>query len=64
VTALEFSQATGLTAVLGDLRAVFGDAQGYEFKLAALYAVLERAQAEGRAVQRVDLRFGDRVAYQ
>ena len=65
VLSLEFSQASGLTAALsGDLRVAFGDAQGYDFKLAALFAVLERAQAEGRTVTRVDLRFGDRVAVQ
>jgi cell division protein FtsQ len=65
VVALEYSQASGLTAVLqGDLRVSFGDAQGYQFKLAALFAVLERAQEQGQAVHRVDLRFGDRVAVQ
>lgn len=65
VLSLEFSQATGLTAVLsGDLRVVFGDVQGYEFKIAALYAVLEQAQAAGKELHRIDLRFGDRVAVQ
>jgi cell division protein FtsQ len=64
VTALEFSQAAGLTAILGDLRVAFGDSQGYEFKLASLFAVLERAQEQGQALRRVDLRFGDRVAIQ
>lgn len=65
VVALEFSQARGLTAVLdGDLRVAFGDAQGYDFKLAALFAVLQRAAEDGRSVKSVDLRFGDRVAVQ
>jgi cell division protein FtsQ len=69
VSALEFSQASGLTAVLGapgteGLRVTFGDAQAYEFKIASLYAVLEQARAEGRTLVRVDLRFGDRVAVQ
>jgi len=65
VLSLEFSQGSGLTVALsGGLSVAFGDAQGYDFKLAALFAVLERAQAEGRSVQRVDLRFGDRVAVQ
>lgn len=65
VVALEFSQASGLTAVLdGDLRVTFGDARGYEFKLAALFAVLQRAEEQGLSVHRVDLRFGDRVAVQ
>ncbi len=65
VIGLEYSQASGLTAVLaGDLRVAFGDAQGYEFKVAALFAVLQRAEEEGRTLRRVDLRFGDRVAIQ
>ncbi len=65
VVGLEFSQAIGLTAVLsGDLRAVFGDAQDYDFKVATLSAVLQQAQAKGEEVHRVDLRFGDRVAVQ
>ena len=63
VVGLEFSQASGLSAVLSDdLRVLFGDGQGYEFKVAALYAVLEQAQAEGKTLRKVDLRFGDRVA--
>lgn len=65
VLSLEFSQATGLTAVLsGDLRVDFGDATGYDFKLAALYAVLQQAQTEGKTLHHVDLRFGERVATQ
>lgn len=69
VVALKFSQESGLTAVLSggdgpDVEVTFGDAQGYEFKVAALYAVLRQADEEGRVVRRVDLRFGDRVAVQ
>ncbi|MBI4570992.1 MAG: FtsQ-type POTRA domain-containing protein [Chloroflexi bacterium] len=65
VTKLEFSQRAGLTVTLGDsLRVVFGDVQGYEYKIAALFAVLQQAQDEGRNPTRVDLRFGDRVAVQ
>jgi len=63
VARLEFSQITGLTAVLADdVRVSFGGLAHYEFKLAALYAVLERAQEKGESVHAVDLRFGDRVA--
>lgn len=68
VVALEFSQESGLTAVLAGgpekprLRVTFGDAQGYAFKIASLYAVLRRADAEDRTLSSVDLRFGDRVA--
>ena len=70
VRSLEFSQAEGLTAFLQstfggpDLRVVFGDGQGYDFKLASLFQVLKLAEEEGRALSRVDLRFGERVAVQ
>lgn len=65
LVALEYSTSDGLTAVLdGDLRAIFGDGQGYEFKIATLSAVLQRAAAQGQTLHRVDLRFGDRVATQ
>lgn len=65
VVGLEFSRASGVTAVLSDdLRVTFGDVQGYEFKVAALFAVLQQAVEQGRTVHRVDLRFGDRVAVQ
>ena len=67
---LEFSQTSGLQVMLAGgpdepaLRAVFGDAQGYDFKVATLYTLLQRADEEGRTLRRVDLRFGDRVAVQ
>lgn len=70
VLSLEYAQASGLTVVLsntngdGGLRVLFGDGQGYEFKVAALFAVLQQASGEGRSLSRVDLRFGDRVAVQ
>ena len=68
VVALEFSQKDGLTAILAGgpdqprLRVTFGDAQGFAFKIASLYAVLRQADAEDRTLVSVDLRFGDRVA--
>jgi cell division protein FtsQ len=63
VARIEYSQDTGLTAVLSDnVRVSFGGLDNYEFKVAALYSVLQRAQAEGMSVHAVDLRFGDRVA--
>jgi cell division protein FtsQ len=63
VARLEYSQVTGLTAVLADdVRVSFGGVDNYEFKVASLYAVLERAQEKGESVRAVDLRFGDRVA--
>ncbi|MEX0786638.1 MAG: FtsQ-type POTRA domain-containing protein [Dehalococcoidia bacterium] len=69
VLSLEFSQATGVTAILdgnaaSGLRVAFGDAQALDFKVAALFAVLQDAEDEGRTLSRVDLRFGDRVAVQ
>lgn len=65
LVSIEYSKADGLTAVLdGDLRAVFGDAQGYDFKVAALSAVLQQAAAQGQTLHRVDLRFGDRITTQ
>jgi len=44
------------------VRVSFGGVDNYVFKLAALYAVLQRAENEGMSVHAVDLRFGDRVA--
>ncbi len=70
VLSMEFTQASGLAVVFsntigdGGLRVLFGDGQAYEFKVAALFAVLEQASYEGRSLSRVDLRFGDRVAVQ
>ncbi len=67
---LEYSQAAGLTAIFAgdaespELRAVFGGSESLDFKVAALFAVLERARADGRVVRQVDLRFADRVAVQ
>ncbi|MCH8155626.1 MAG: hypothetical protein IH786_10260 [Proteobacteria bacterium] len=46
------------------MRVVFGDAQGYEFKIASLFAVLQQADQDERVLSRVDLRFGERVAVQ
>ena len=65
VTAFEFSQAAGLTAVFDNgLRVIFGDAQGYGFKLATLFALLKKAQNDGNDLHSVDLRFGNLVSVQ
>jgi cell division septal protein FtsQ len=70
LTRLEYAGGAGVTAVFAavdgqpELRAVFGGTEDLEFKVASLFAVLQRAQEEGRAVRQVDLRFGDRVAVQ
>ena len=64
VASLEFRTEDGLTAVLEDgLRATFGDGRDFEYKMAALYALLERASQEEASVQAVDLRFGARLSY-
>jgi len=64
VIALEYRSEDGLTAVLdGDLRATFGDGRDFEYKLAALYALLERTSQEETPVESVDLRFGARLSY-
>ncbi len=63
VARIEYAQAAGLTVVLSDnVRVSFGGLDNYEFKLAALYSVLERAREKGMSVHAVDLRYGDRVA--
>jgi hypothetical protein len=70
VTKLQYSELDGLTvwfAGEGDderLRVDFGHPADYDFKLAALYAVLRRADDAGRTVRSVDLRFGQKVAVQ
>jgi hypothetical protein len=70
VLALVYRQQTGLTAVLSgadiDDRAVwvtFGDSRDYDYKIAALYVLFERAREERLALNTVDLRFGDRVSF-
>jgi len=70
VRSLEFSQRTGLSVLLSspgggpDLRVVFGDSHGFDFKVASLFAVLAEADEQGRELSRIDLRFGERVAVQ
>jgi len=65
VTGFEFSQAAGLTVIFdGNLRVIFGDAQSYDFKLATLFALLQKAQNEGNELHSVDLRFGNLVSTQ
>jgi cell division septal protein FtsQ len=63
VSHFDYSAAGGLNIILADnVRVSFGGVDNYVFKLAALYAVLQRAENEGMSVHAVDLRFGDRVA--
>ena len=60
-----------LTAVLSGatvddppLWVTFGDARDYDYKVAALYILVEQARQNELAVNAVDLRFGDRLTFQ
>lgn len=65
VTGLEYSDRSGLTVTLeGGVRATFGDGRDFDYKVSALYVLLERARKEGLEVHAVDLRFGDSVSFQ
>ena len=65
VVGLEYSDRSGLTVVLeGGLRATFGDDRDLDYKISALYVLLEKARRDGREVHAVDLRFGDSVSFQ
>jgi cell division protein FtsQ len=64
VVGLEYRDSDGLTAVLeGGLRATFGDVHDYDYKVTALYVLLETARQEQVGVNSVDLRFGDRITF-
>jgi cell division protein FtsQ len=65
VTAVEYRDQDGLTAVFdGGLRVTFGDGSDFDYKMAALKALLEQTQQQGVEVSTVDLRFGERIAFQ
>ena len=70
VLLLAYRQDAGLTAVLStsdidgeSLWVTFGDARDYEYKIAALYVLIEEARANDVALHSVDLRFGDRLSF-
>ena len=69
-TRFEYRNENGLTATLEagpgeqSLRATFGDGRDLGYKLAVLFALLQRTQESGRQVHSVDLRFGERVSFQ
>jgi cell division protein FtsQ len=61
----EYRERDGLTVVFEDgLRVSFGDGRDFDYKMAALQALLERTGQEGVEVHAVDLRFGGRIAFQ
>ena len=70
VLALVYRQNAGLTAVLSGsdiddhpLWVTFGDSRDYEYKVAALYVLIEQASEQDLTLNAVDLRFGDRLSF-
>ena len=70
VQTLVYREDAGLTAVLYGPRlrdrrlwVTFGDASDYDYKIAALYVLLEQARDVDLLVTAVDLRFGDRLSF-
>ena len=71
VLALVYRQNAGLTAVLSGvgrstatpLWVTFGDSRDYDYKVAALYVLLEQARQKDLTLNTVDLRFGDRLSF-
>lgn len=71
VMALVYRQSSGLTAVLSGsdvddkpLWVTFGDSRDYDYKIAALYVLIEQARQSDLSLNAVDLRFGDRLTFQ
>jgi hypothetical protein len=71
VLALAYRKDAGLTALLSGesvdeapLWVTFGDMRDYDFKVAALYVLIERTRQEDISLTAVDLRFGDRLSFQ
>jgi cell division protein FtsQ len=71
VMALVYRQSSGLTAVLSGsetddrpLWVTFGDSRDYDYKIAALYVLIEQAGQSDLSLNAVDLRFGDRLTFQ
>ena len=71
VLALVYRQNAGLTAVLSGsetddkpLWVTFGDSRDYDYKIAALYVLIEQARQSDLSLSAVDLRFGDRLTFQ
>lgn len=70
VTALAYRESAGLTAVLSGetvdddpIWVTFGDSRDYDYKVAALYVLLEQARAQQLDVHAIDLRFGSRLSF-
>lgn len=70
VLALVYRQNAGVTAVLSGsdvddhpLWVTFGDSRDYDYKVAALYVLMEQATQQDLTLNAVDLRFGDRLSF-
>jgi hypothetical protein len=70
VVVLAYRQTAGLTAVLSSVDidgpnvwVTFGDSRDYEYKIAALYVLLEQAGEAQIKLTAVDLRFGSRLSF-
>jgi hypothetical protein len=70
VVAFAYRQSAGLTVVLSGadidsppVWATFGDSRDYEYKVAALFVLLERAENANLKLNSVDLRFGSRLSF-
>ena len=70
VIALAYRQNAGLTAVLSSIEingpsvwVTFGDSRDYDYKVAALYVLLEEARVADIKLTAVDLRFGSRLSF-
>jgi hypothetical protein len=70
VQALVYRQDAGIIAVLSPsvaddhpLWVTFGDSRDYDYKIAALYVLIEQARDKDLALNTVDLRFGDRLSF-
>ncbi len=70
VIALAYRQSAGLTAVLSGadvdgttIWVTFGDSRDYDYKVAALYVLIERAREADVKLTAVDLRFGSRLSF-
>jgi hypothetical protein len=70
VRGLAYRESAGLTVVLSGadvdsapVWATFGDSRDYEYKVAALYVLLERARTADLKLTAIDLRFGSRLSF-
>jgi POTRA domain, FtsQ-type len=70
VQAFLYRQSAGLTVILAPqdvngkpIWVTFGDSRDYDYKVAALFVLMQQAKEEDLALNIVDLRFGDRLSF-